>query len=87
MVNDDLAIPRQKMRNNIAFQVCQSHVDKSVCKFYLSLGDTSLPHIRGSTELTIARYSYVPHKREGKIIDGRVQTISLDQRVPHQPSP
>ena len=31
---------------------------------------------RGSTELTLARYSYVPHKREGEIIEGRVQTIA-----------
>ena len=42
---------------------------------------------RGSTELTLARYSYVPHKREGKIIDGRVQTIAWIWLVPHRPSP
>ena len=49
---------------------------------------------RGFTELTPARYSYVPDKREVNIIDGRVQTIGSDrlgsgsdQRVPHQTSP
>ena len=42
---------------------------------------------RGSTELTLTRYSYVPHTREEKIIDKIVQTIAWIWRVPHPPSP
>ena len=48
---------------------------------------TSGSFSRGSTELTLARYSYVPHKCEGEIIDGRVQTIAWIWLVPQRPSP